>query len=87
VRLVARTWGTELDVHCRYARSGPANGAVPYVLVITRADGSQQSLIRWKLGPGGEGDFVGATDWDRHQIDHVAIQLLPDRLTVLSLDV
>lgn len=87
VRLINRTWGTELDVHCRYAKTGPASGAVPYVLVVAGTDGSKQSLSRWKLGPGGEGDFIGATDLERDDIDRISIQLLPSRLTVLMLDV
>jgi hypothetical protein len=87
VRLISRTWGTELDVHCRYAKAGSASPAVPYVLVVAGTDGSRQTLSRWKLGPGDEGDFVGATDFERDAIDRISIQLLPSRLTVLTLDV
>jgi anti-sigma factor RsiW len=80
--LVARHWGTEIDLHCHYAEE--SERSVPYQLVVT--DRGHHSFIAgtWTLAPGNDTDFTGGTAVPRADIELVQITL-PDGTPILQL--
>jgi hypothetical protein len=72
-QLVAKKWGTEIDLNCRYVWS--VNSDVPYQLVVI--DKAQQShpAGSWTLVGGRDIHFTGGTSVQRDNIDRVQITL------------
>ena len=70
-QLVSRAWGTEIELHCHYAKA--LEQYLPYNLVVV--DKAQQRIPAgsWRLVPGGETDFVTGTSTPRDQIDRLEI--------------
>jgi Putative zinc-finger len=72
-QLVSRGWGTEIELHCKYAMS--VNGYVPYRLVVVGTDGRAHQAGSWTLAPGGSTDFTGGTALTRSEISRVQVTL------------
>jgi hypothetical protein len=72
-QLVSREWGTEIDLHCKYAMS--VNAYVPYRLVVVGTDGRIYPAGSWTLAPGGSTDFTGGTALTRSEISRVQVTL------------
>jgi hypothetical protein len=83
-RLVAKTWGTEIDLRCHYPQ-GLALYA-PYDLVVIDKEHHPYSAGSWTLVPGKTISFIGGTSVPRDEIDLVQITLA-DGTPILQLDV
>jgi hypothetical protein len=70
-RLVSRAWGTEIDLHCHYAKG--VDQYLPYRLVVVDKQNARVDAGSWTLAPGGEVDFVGGTSVQRRDIARVEI--------------
>ena len=84
VRLVSRSWGTEIEMHCKYIDGH--DGAETYVLQVVGHDGVPQTIGWWTLGSGESDTFHSPTSLSRAQIDRVVLAL-PSKTPVLELDV
>lgn len=84
VRLVAKAWGTEIDMTCRYADS-QYERSLPYLLVVTDRAGHAQTVGTWSLAPGESAQFHSPTNLAANDIAKVELQI-PGRRTVLELD-
>jgi hypothetical protein len=71
--LVSHAWGTEIDLHCRYATG--VDQYLPYRLVVVDKQNVHLDAGSWTLAPGGETDFVGGTSVQRSDIARVEITL------------
>lgn len=80
--LVAKTWGTQIELHCRY--SGGGDRDLPYLLVVQDRHGKTQDLGTWTLPPGGDIRFSAGTALRPSQISRVDVALL-DGTPILSL--
>ncbi len=71
--LVTRAWGTEIDLHCRYADYvGPGR---PYLLVVRDRHGRSERLGTWTLPPGKQINFTAGTSLPPSQIGQVEVAL------------
>jgi hypothetical protein len=70
-KLVARSWGTEIDLRCRYA--GQVASYQPYELVVTDTAGTRYHAGSWTLTPGQVTAFTGGAAVPREQIKTVQI--------------
>jgi hypothetical protein len=83
-RIVARGWGTEIDLQCHYADT--VERYVPYSLVVIDKHNKRFPAGSWKLAPGKETDFTGGTSVRATDIDRVQITL-PDGTPILELNI
>ena len=72
-RLVSHAWGTEIDLHCKYAKQ--LETYVSYEMYVVDNAKHRVSIGSWRLAPGGETDFVSGTSVPRDQISRVEIAL------------
>jgi hypothetical protein len=72
-QLVAKKWGTEIDLNCRYVSTG--NAYVPYHLVVIDKAHHASSAGSWTLVPGRDIHFTGGTSVQRQNIARVQITL------------
>jgi hypothetical protein len=72
-QLQSRGWGTEINLHCHYAKQLETYAA--YRLVVVDKGNHSISAGSWRLTPGGETDFVTGTSVPRSQIDRLEITL------------
>jgi hypothetical protein len=70
-RLVSHGWGTEIDLHCRYAKN--LEQYRPYYLKVVDKANRAVPAGTWRLAPGGETDLVTVTDLRRDQISRLEI--------------
>lgn len=80
--LVAKQWGTEIELHCRYAE--PSEHSAPYQLIVTDRGHHRYVAGTWTLAPGGDTNFTGGTAVPRADIERVQITL-PDGTPILQL--
>jgi hypothetical protein len=73
--LVARSWGTEVDLHCHYASN--VEHYVPYTLIVIDKAGHPHQAGSWTLSSGGETEFVGGTSVQRSDIKTMQIAVGP----------
>ncbi len=71
--LVAKAWGTEINLHCRYGK-GVKQG-FPYLLVVRDRHGRPENLGTWLLPPGDEISFSAGTALHPSQIAQVDVAL------------
>ncbi|WP_375498918.1 anti-sigma factor family protein [uncultured Jatrophihabitans sp.] len=88
-RLVARPWGTEIDVRCRHERyaassSGGARGGSSYGLRVIDRDRNTYNLGTWSAESERAISFTGGTAVRRERIARVQITL-PDGTPILQL--
>jgi anti-sigma factor RsiW len=69
--LVAKTWGTEIDLKCKYEHE--VDESHPYGLRVIDKDGLEHGAGSWSLGPGTTITFTGGTSVQRDQIARVQI--------------
>jgi hypothetical protein len=81
--LVAKAWGTEIDLQCRY--NEPVKESFPYKLRVIDTSGKYHDGGSWKLAAGREITFTGGTDVPRQDIEAVQITFL-DGTPILQLD-
>lgn len=81
--LTAKPWGTEIDLHCRYA-SALAGKGYTYGLRVIDTSRTSHDAGSWALGSGGETDFTGGTSVPRDRIRSVQVTL-PDGTPILQL--
>lgn len=72
-RLVAKGWGTEIDLHCQYAES--VDRYEPYRLIVVDTHGGSHDVGSWTLVPGNEVTFTGGTSLQEADIARVEIAL------------
>ncbi|WP_375482834.1 anti-sigma factor family protein [uncultured Jatrophihabitans sp.] len=82
-RLVAKPWGTEIDVRCTYARYA-ASLRGDYGLRVIDRDHRSHDVGTWSLVPDGTTYFTGGTAVRRERIARVQITL-PDGTAILQL--
>jgi len=82
-KLVAKAWGTEIDLQCRY--NEPVDESFPYELRIIDKSGKYHDGGSWKLDAGREITFVGGTAVPLSNVKAVQITLL-DGTPLLQLD-
>lgn len=82
-RLVAKPWGTEIDVRCKYAHYAAALRG-DYGLRVIDRDRRTHVVGSWALVPDGTTVFTGGTAVRRERIASVQITL-PDGTPVLQL--
>jgi Putative zinc-finger len=70
-QLVSRSWGTEIDLHCRYAEH--IEEYLPYQLVVFDKEGRRYSAGSWKLVPEQTIEYTGGTAVRRNDIDRLQI--------------
>ena len=70
-RLVPRAWGTEIDLHCHYAKQ--LESYLSYDMVVVDKADNRISAGSWRLAPGGETDYVTGTSIPRDEISRVEI--------------
>jgi hypothetical protein len=80
--LVAKGWGTQINLQCRYAYSVEHN--IPYLLAIFDKSGRKYLAGSWTLAPGEETKFTGGTAVQLPDIARVVISL-PNGTPVLQL--
>ena len=71
--LVARPWGTEVSMECRYADS--SEWSRPYDLVAVDDDGTSYDLATWVVGPGRTATISGSVPVRPEHIDRLEIRL------------
>jgi anti-sigma-K factor RskA len=84
VRLVSKTWGTEIDMKCGYSES-QTERSLPYLLVVTGRDGQQQTVGTWSLSPGENAEFHTPTSIAVDDIAKLELEI-PGNRTILELD-
>jgi hypothetical protein len=72
-RLVAKSWGTQIDLHCRYAAG--VDEYAPYKLVIVDKNHNNHPAGSWTLAPDRTTNFTGGTEVARDDIAAVEITL------------
>jgi hypothetical protein len=77
VRLVARTWGTEVVLHCRYDAHEPTRSE-PYRLIVIDRSGHHEEIGTWSLDPGQAAEFHVPTSISRNDIARIELQLTDD---------
>jgi hypothetical protein len=73
-KLIAKGWGTEIDLECRYTDSS-VERYVPYSLVVVDKLGNKYQAGSWTLAPGPETTFTGGTAVQIPDIAKVQITL------------
>jgi hypothetical protein len=68
-----RTWGTQINLDCRYIGYGDASTRLTYALQITDRAGITHDLGTWTLRPGTETTFTSGTALRRDQIGSIEI--------------
>jgi hypothetical protein len=81
--LVAKTWGTEIEVHCRYVDD--IEQGLPYRLIVIDKAHVKHDAGSWTLVPDEEVSFTASTEVPRSQISLVQITL-PDGSPILALN-
>lgn len=81
--LVSRSWGTEINLRCRYEED--IEHYTPYALVVIDKDGRQHAAGSWKLIPGHTIEYTGGTSVPRGQIAELQITR-SDGTPILELD-
>lgn len=81
--LVAKDWGTEIDVHCSYAEGVPR--PFPYQLRVFDAKGTAEDIGSWIVPVGEDMDYQTGTRYPLDQISKLQI-LRTDGTPVLELD-
>jgi hypothetical protein len=81
--LTAKSWGTAIDLHCRYV-AGATDAGFSYQLVAVDRSGARHRLGDWMLPPGRAIDYATGTSLTRAQIARLEITL-PDGTPVLRL--
>lgn len=81
-RLTTETWGTEIELRCRYAPG--VTSYEPYTLLVTDRAGHRQAAGSWTLAPGGTTTLHAGTALSRQQIARLEITL-PDGTPILQL--
>jgi anti-sigma-K factor RskA len=82
-QLVSRAWGTQITLHCHYAKQ--LESYLAYNLVVVDAADTQTSAGSWSLAPGGETNFVSGTSVPLNQISRLEITK-PDGTPILELN-
>lgn len=85
--LVARPWGTAIELRCRTsAAGGPVDtGPRPvYVLTVTGSDGSTSEVARWSPPPGQDADVSGAVDLMPQQVSRLAVRTETGQVVLAS---
>lgn len=82
--LVSRSWGTEIDLHCRYDTGVAPN--LPYKLRVIDTSSEGYDAGSWTLVPGRVTDFTGGAAVPRDRIKYVQITL-EDGTPILQLTV
>jgi anti-sigma factor RsiW len=82
-RLVSRTWGTQIDLACKYERE--LSPKIVYRLVVVDVDRRRYDAGGWTVGEGTT-HFIGGTEVRRDRISRVEITL-PDGSPILRLTV
>jgi anti-sigma factor RsiW len=80
--VVAKPWGTEIELHCWYVGEPPPTA---YVLQVRDRSGHKERLGTWRLVPGHETQYASGTALRPNQISRVEIAL-PDGRPVLRLN-
>ena len=70
-RLLAKGWGTQIDLRCTYDYGVSAN--VPYDLRVYDKDGASHDAGSWRLVPGQVTTWSGGTSVPRDQIDKIQV--------------
>jgi hypothetical protein len=83
-KLIAKGWGTEIDLVCHY--SNDVEHYVPYQLVVVDDSGQKHPAGSWTLAQGPETTFTGGTSLHVSEIDSVQITL-SDGTPILKLSV
>ena len=81
--LVAKPWGTEIDLRCHYA-DGLAGNGYTYGLRVIDGHHVVHDAGSWALAEGGETTFTGGTSVPRADIRSVQVTL-PDGTPILQL--
>jgi hypothetical protein len=81
--LTTKSWGTAIDLHCRYVDAA-VNASFSYDLVVVDRTGTRHRLGDWKLPPGRAIDYTTGTSLTPAQISRVEITL-PDGTPLLRL--
>ena len=71
--LVAHSWGTEVQMKCRYADA--SNWSRPYDLVAVDDQGESYNLATWVVGPGKTASISGSLPVQPEHIDRLEIRL------------
>lgn len=71
--LVAHSWGTEVQMKCRYADA--SNWSRPYDLVAVDDQGESYNLATWVVGPGRTASVSGSVPVQPDHIDRLEIRL------------
>lgn len=80
--LVAKTWGTQINLQCHYAYGVPHD--IPYLLAIFDSSGRKHLAGSWTLAPGEETRFTGGTAVQLPDIARVVISL-PNGTPILQM--
>jgi hypothetical protein len=78
-----RAWGTEIDVHCKYAHADEP-GPWSYGLRVIDRSGQTHPAGTWQINNGQTIDFVGGTEVPRDRISRIQVTL-PDGTPILQL--
>jgi hypothetical protein len=81
--LVAKAWGTEIDLQCRY--NEPVHESFPYKLRVIDKSGRHHGGGSWSLESGRQISFTGGTDVPLQDVQAVQITL-SDGKPILQLD-
>jgi putative zinc finger protein len=76
-RLIAKPWGTEIDLQCRYAEGTKVS--LPYRLVVIDRQGRPQDLGSWQLPPDQDIDYTAGTALPADQIARIQVTLANGR--------
>lgn len=82
--LIERTWGTRIDLDCRYTGHGGVSTRHTYALHIIDRSGATHDLGTWTLQPGTDTTFISGTALPRDQISSLQITR-PDGTPILQL--
>ncbi|BDZ45807.1 anti-sigma factor family protein [Naasia aerilata] len=89
VEVVPESWGTRLDMTCRY-RSGTLPDTPPpwsYELAVTDRSGARTVVSSWEAGPGQTVHTTGTVDLDADQIASLEVLASASGTVLLSADV
>jgi anti-sigma factor RsiW len=81
--LIAKPWGTQIDVHCSYAEG--VNKPFPYSLRVYDAEGDTDNLGSWLVPVGQDMKYQTGTRYPVNDIAKLQI-VKPDGTPVLELD-
>ncbi|TWP36195.1 anti-sigma factor family protein [Leekyejoonella antrihumi] len=74
LRIETKSWGSELQMHCRYVGSATWSGATYELVVVPKAGGRTQTVARWTAHPGKEAVVTGSTNLTPTQISEVRVE-------------